>query len=52
MFSLTEKHERLLRGEKPNPFVDPKGYRQFIDQFEKEFRDKLAKQKAKMAEFQ
>ena len=44
-FSLTEKRDRLLRGEKPNPFIDPGGYRNYISQYEKEFYGKLEKQK-------
>ena len=44
-FKLLEKREKLVRGENPNPFVDPAGYRRFIDHFEKEFHDKLELQK-------
>ncbi len=45
MFSLTEKRRRLARGEQPNPFIDPQGYRNFVADFEKEFREKLEKQR-------
>jgi metallo-beta-lactamase class B len=44
-FSFTEKRERLMRGETPNPFVDPAGYHAFIAQYEKEFQEKLERQK-------
>ena len=44
-FAFKEKRERLLRGEKPNPFIDPEGYQIFIAEYQKEFREKLEKQK-------
>jgi metallo-beta-lactamase class B len=44
-FSFLEKHGRLARGEKPNPFIDPDGYKRFVAQYEKEFHDKLELQK-------
>jgi metallo-beta-lactamase class B len=44
-FSLVEKRERLVKGEKPNPFIDPEGYQIFVARYRKEFRDKLAQQK-------
>ena len=34
-FSFKEKRERLLRGEKPNPFIDPEGYQIFIAEYQK-----------------
>jgi metallo-beta-lactamase class B len=43
-FSFKEKRERLVRGEKPNPFIDPAGYIQFVTNYEKEFSDKLQQQ--------
>src|SRR3954469_5571966 len=43
-FQLVEKHERFLRGES-NAFVDPDGYRKYLRESEKDFRDKLAQQK-------
>jgi metallo-beta-lactamase class B len=42
MFGLEEKAERLRKGEKPNPFVDPKGYRDFVNQGERTYLQKLA----------
>jgi metallo-beta-lactamase class B len=44
-FNLESKAERLERGEKPNPFIDGKSYRDFLDRTEKEFVDLLSKQK-------
>jgi metallo-beta-lactamase class B len=44
-FSFEQKRERLARGEKPNPFIDPDGYKRFVIQYEKEFHDKLEAQK-------
>jgi metallo-beta-lactamase class B len=48
MFALKEKRERLMRGEKPNPFIDPQGYQRFIKEFEKAFRDKKREQESKL----
>ena len=49
-FSFSEKRERLSHGEKPNPFIDRKGYQAFVAQYEKEFREKLARQKQQMSD--
>jgi metallo-beta-lactamase class B len=46
-FDLKEKHEAFERGQKPNPFIDPGGYRSFIDRTEHEFRERLSDQTAK-----
>jgi metallo-beta-lactamase class B len=48
MFALKEKRERLMRGEKPNPFIDPRGYQRFIEEYEKAFRDKKREQESKL----
>jgi metallo-beta-lactamase class B len=48
MFALKEKRERLMRGEKPNPFIDPQGYQRFIEEYEKTFRDKKREQESKL----
>ena len=45
-FHLREKRERLARGQMPNPFIDGKSYRDFLNRTEKDFVDLLAKQKA------
>jgi metallo-beta-lactamase class B len=42
---MEEKYARMKPGS-PNPFVDPEGYKTFVAQKEREFRDELAKQKA------
>lgn len=44
-FNLKGKAERLERGEKPNPFIEGKSYRDFLDRTEKEFVDLLSRQK-------
>ena len=43
--NLEQKRERLTRGENPNPFIDPDGYRKFVSQYEKAFHDKLELEK-------
>ena len=43
---LAEKQQRLNRGEKPNPFIDPAGCRQYISENEELFRKLLAEQRA------
>jgi metallo-beta-lactamase class B len=40
---LMEKHERLLRGD-GRALVDPEGYKSYLRETEKDFRDKVAKQ--------
>jgi len=45
-FHLTEKRERLLRGD-THAFVDPEGYKRYLAASEKDFRDKVAKQENK-----
>jgi len=44
-FHLMEKHERLLQGD-ANAFIDPEGYKTYLRDSEREFRDKLAQQKS------
>jgi metallo-beta-lactamase class B len=44
-FSLLEKAARLKQGEKNNPFIDPKGYRAFLEESEKGFLEQLEKQR-------
>jgi len=44
-FSFEQKRERLVRGEKTNPFIDPDGYKRFVTEYEKEFRQKVEAQK-------
>lgn len=45
-YNLKDKAARLRRMEKtegPNPFIDPEGYRQYVDRNEKAFRERLAR---------
>jgi metallo-beta-lactamase class B len=46
-FGLMEKSERLERGEKPNPFIDPQSYTAFIEKGERTFREQLALEQKK-----
>lgn len=46
-FDLKEKYQAFERGQKPNPFIDPNGYRRFIDRSEHDFRQRLSEQTAK-----
>ena len=41
-----EKLARLKRGEKPNPFVDPAGCKEYIDHYNEEFTTQLTQQRA------
>ena len=43
-FGLEEKYPRLKEGS-ANPFIDPVGYKKYVDEKEQEFRTELAKQK-------
>lgn len=36
-----KKAESLRQGAKPNPFIDPAGYKAYVDRSEKEFRERL-----------
>ena len=44
-FNFEKKREAQMRGVTPNPFVDPDGYKRYLADSEKEFREKVAKQK-------
>jgi metallo-beta-lactamase class B len=48
-FSFEQKRERLTRGENPSPFIDPDGYKRFVTEYEKEFRQKVEAQKKAVA---
>jgi len=48
-FDFEKKRKRLMRGENPNPFIDPDGYKRFVTHFEKEFAEKLELQKKAFA---
>jgi metallo-beta-lactamase class B len=45
MFGLEEKARRLKRGERPNPFIDPGGYRAFVERSEQTFLAALRRQR-------
>lgn len=44
-FGFEKKRERLIRGENPNPFIDPDGYKRFVSESEKGFWKKIELQK-------
>lgn len=44
-YGMIEKYNRQQKGDGGNPFVDPEGYRSYVAQKEKAFRDTLASQK-------
>lgn len=46
MFNMEEKLKRRAQGAKQNPFIDPEGYRQYVADYENEFRLQLASEKA------
>jgi metallo-beta-lactamase class B len=40
------RHTAFVRGEQPNPFVDPKACRAYADQYEQKFDERLAGERA------
>lgn len=46
-FGMSEKAEKLKAGAKTNPFIDPAGYKEYIDATESSFRKALEMQRAK-----
>ncbi len=46
-FDLTDKRKALQQGAKTNPFVDPAGYRTYLDRSEAAFQQDLRAQEAK-----
>jgi metallo-beta-lactamase class B len=44
-YGMQEKYKKMVAGAAVNPFIDPEGYRAFIDGAEKTFQDALAKEK-------
>lgn len=40
------KAERLRKGEAPNPFIDPAGYRKYVERSEARYKEWIAKEKA------
>ena len=43
---MIEKYEKAKTGIPKNPFVDPEGYRAYVELKEKAFRDTLTAQRA------
>jgi len=43
-FNFMDKVARMERGETPNPFIDPAGYKAYLDQAEKVYKEMMAKQ--------
>lgn len=46
-FALEEKMARLEQGAKTNPFIDPQGYRKFLEDSKQNFYEQLKAQQAK-----
>ena len=46
-FNLAEKSERLRKGAETNPFVDPAGYKAYVERKEGDYRKQLEAEKAK-----
>ncbi len=44
-YSMREKAELLAQGKRPNPFIDGRGYKRFIAETEKAFREQLRREK-------
>jgi metallo-beta-lactamase class B len=44
-FDMDDKLARFKTGAKPNPFIDPKGYRDFIDGSEQNYLKQLTAEK-------
>jgi len=45
-YGMLEKYDHLKSRERPNPFVDPAGYRAYIDGAERRYQDQLASERA------
>jgi metallo-beta-lactamase class B len=45
-YGMKEKYQKMTGGAAVNPFIDPAGYRAFIDRADKTFQETLAKEKA------
>jgi metallo-beta-lactamase class B len=46
-FDLDEKRQRLARGAKENPFIDPRGYQRFVERTENEYLRQLRGERAR-----
>ncbi|MEO7142115.1 MAG: subclass B3 metallo-beta-lactamase [Bryobacteraceae bacterium] len=49
VYDGAEKYRRLAAGEKPNPFIDPAGYKTYLDSSEQHYREQLAAERAQAA---
>lgn len=49
MFGLLEKMAKLEKGAGSNPFIDPQGYRQFVQNSKEDFYEQLKAQQAALA---
>ena len=45
-YGMKEKYEKMKAGAAANPFLDPQGYRAFIDRSDQTFQKQLAREKA------
>jgi metallo-beta-lactamase class B len=45
-YGMKEKYELMKKGVAPNPFIDPQGYRAFVDRSERDFRAQLARERS------
>jgi hypothetical protein len=43
---MIEKYKRMEKGAQPNPFIDPEGYRIYVDAAEAHFREQLSAEKS------
>jgi metallo-beta-lactamase class B len=48
-FGMAEKYKKLKAGAEVNPFIDPEGYRAYVNRAEKEYLEQLTKEKAAQA---
>ena len=46
-YGMIGKYKRLEQGVKPNPFIDPQGYRVYVDAAESHFLDQLSQEKVR-----
>jgi hypothetical protein len=44
---MIEKFKRLEKGARPSPFIDPQGYRAFVDAAEADFLAQLSAEKVR-----
>jgi metallo-beta-lactamase class B len=47
-FGLAEKAAKIEHGEKPNPFIDPSAFRNFIGRAESDFRERLQREQKQL----